>query len=839
MEKNKSILIAILSGIVACFVCVGIIFLFPKNNMKGNVDTPNDGYELIVGDQTTCSHTDYYCASGTQLDGQCVVDHGAVSTFTGYECPSQYVEVNDRCYEYLGIQATARCTACFAGSYLSGGACYTCSEGYTSDGGSATSCYRNSCPAGQYLDSSHSTGCADCPSSKYCPGGDALPQDCSEGYSPNASHTACYRTSCPAGQGLDPSATTGCSDCAVGYYSGDNDGECHKCPTGYTSAAGSTKQTDCYMNVTAGNQLLKNASAQTPCADGYINTAETTKVNYGGAKECTKCTKGTSNAEHTACEGDGCGVGQGKDTSATTGCSACSPGYYSNANDDECHKCPSGKFSPAGSGESGCKEITAPCCENPYGSSHTISDVYGCKQAVAAGATVVAGACPETTNPVVTSVVGSYSGSLYLTPTDYQGYGYKLVTYVAYDQKGNVIPGDKLSWNAVGDGVIVSSSKNANGFAVTYKGLPCKSPSVTPTVTATGTNGATGSKSNSSITIVADSTRYKEWTLIQKNVKKGNYVLMSEAYATNNCRAVADYNAETDRYNLYSRCCGDGGGTPATFDFCCAATDGSDYRYFTGQNKRECPTNYTIDESKDANSCKLVKIPACYKDSDNNYYWTDAPANSWVIVSEITKEADCKANEDPACYKNPSGGYEWGTFAKTVGYTKITSIDTEAMCHAPTPSEACYKNSSNNYVWAASAPSGYTKVEGVTKPEDCKSDEPEACYLYNNEFVWGKYSNVTGYIILEDVKTKEACKTPKAPACYKNPDGNYVWGEYNDLSGYTLIPSITNVNQCNNDVPTPATGLDVSKAVYVFMAVLMAFGIGFIYYSSVMKKENQ
>ena len=593
------------------------------------------------------------------------------------------------------------------------------------------------------------------------------------------------------------------------------------------------------MNVTAGNQLLKNASAQTPCADGYINTAETTKVNYGGAKECTKCTKGTSNAEHTACEGDGCGVGQGKDTSATTGCSACSPGYYSNANDDECHKCPSGKFSPAGSGESGCKEITAPCCENPYGSSHTISDVYGCKQAVAAGATVVAGACPETTNPVVTSVVGSYSGSLYLTPTDYQGYGYKLVTYVAYDQKGNVIPGDKLSWNAVGDGVIVSSSKNANGFAVTYKGLPCKSPSVTPTVTATGTNGATGSKSNSSITIVADSTRYKEWTLIQKNVKKGNYVLMSEAYATNNCRAVADYNAETDRYNLYSRCCGDGGGTPATFDFCCAATDGSDYRYFTGQNKRECPTNYTIDESKDANSCKLVKIPACYKDSDNNYYWTDAPANSWVIVSEITKEADCKANEDPACYKNPSGGYEWGTFAKTVGYTKITSIDTEAMCHAPTPSEACYKNSSNNYVWAASAPSGYTKVEGVTKPEDCKSDEPEACYLYNNEFVWGKYSNVTGYIILEDVKTKEACKTPKAPACYKNPDGNYVWGEYNDLSGYTLIPSITNVNQCNNDVPTPATGLDVSKAVYVFMAVLMAFGIGFIYYSSVMKKENQ
>ena len=49
---------------------------------------------------------------------------------------------------------------------------------------------------------------------------------------------------CPAGYGDDPSATTGCSMCAAGYYSPDNDGTCTKCEAGYTSTAGSSKCTE-------------------------------------------------------------------------------------------------------------------------------------------------------------------------------------------------------------------------------------------------------------------------------------------------------------------------------------------------------------------------------------------------------------------------------------------------------------------------------------------------------------------------------------------------------------------------------------------------------------------
>ncbi len=908
--------------------------------MKGNEGLPEE--EITLGDRTACSHSEQYCASGSQINGQCVVDHGAVSTYVGYECPSQYVEVNDRCYEYLDIQAVTRCTACFAGSYLSGGVCYECSEGYTSDGGSATSCYRNSCPPGQYLDSSHSTGCSDCPSSKYCTGGDAMPADCGEGYSPNAGNTGCVRTSCPAGQyldstapngcadcpstkyctggtampadcsdgyspnaghtscvrtscpsgkyldsshstgcadcpsskyctggdampascaegytpngthsgcvrsscpagqGVDPSATTGCSDCAVGYYSPANDAECHKCPDGYTSAAGSTSQTSCYMNVTAGNQLLANASSQVPCLDGYYNATATTKVNYGSAKECYKCVKGTSNADHTSCEGEACGIGKGKDTSNTTGCSNCAPGYYSPANDDECHKCPNGKFSAAGAGR--CVDVSAPCCENPYGTPHTITELYGCQQAVASGATVTVGACPETINPRVSRVSASYAGTLYLNANEFNGegeyrYGYKTVTYVAYDQNNNVISGDKLNWSVSGGEVVANSSQNSNGFLVTYKGLGCNKPSTTVSVTASGKNGVTGSATSSSITIVTKYDVWKQMPFGKKNT--GNWPLISEAYATNNCYAVGGYDAATGTYAYkYNRCCGNGGDTPATYTYCCVANDGSDYKYYEDVNKRECPENYTIDEGKDANTCKLVKIPACYKDSEEEYHWTFDPEPSWVVVPEITKDTDCVKDEPDACYKDTTGAYHWGKYARTTGYTRITSVDSETLCHDPEPGEACYKDANNNYVWASSAPSGYTMVDGVTKPEDCAPAEPEACYLYNNQFIWGKYSKITGYIILEDIRTQEACKTP-TNACYKDRNGNYVWGEYSGVAGYTLVPSITKANQCNNDVPTPSTGLDVTKTVYIFMAMLMAFGIGFIYYSSVMKKAKQ
>ena len=913
MEKNKSILIAVISGIVACIVCVGMIFLYPKkeNNLKGNVDNIE---EAALGD--TCESGEYFCTGDYTLVGSGSTSKCRSTVANGMPqqtCTTEsFYWDGTKCWPQT--RAYYRCntySSCDAGKYLSSaGKCVTCTAGhYCKDNnhyycpagtynpeegkGSASDCLPCSgerewsadgatqcadCGEGNTATADHTgcvnptlsgcsagswrgqNGCEQCPAGSYCPDGihkytcegntitndtghDHCNRTCTPGYVPNSAHSECVsctgntastdgsacvdcgnrvansnHTACIA-QSTEVQTTitcaagtyylagsTSCTGCPAGSYCTGGEtyntstsltGGIEKCPDGYTSDAGQDAQTDCYINVTPGNQLLKNASSQTACPDGYYSNA-TTKVYYGNKYECTACTKGTSNADHTACEGEACGVGQGKDISATTGCSNCAPGYYSGSNDDTCHKCPNGQYSGPASGS--CITVSAPCCENPYGSSHTITDLYGCQQAVAGGATVNPGACPETTNPKVTKVTSSYSGSLYLTPDEYQGYGYKTVTYVAYDQNSNVIPGDKLTWSVSNQNVVVSANKNANGYVVTYHGIPCTQKSESVSVTASGTNGATGSKTSSIITIVADEYRYKDWTLYKQNADKGSYPLISEAYATSSCIAAGDYNASTGKYNLYTRCCGSGGGR-TTYDYCCVKSDGSDYSWKTGQSNRTCPDGYQIDESKNSNTCKKNPIPACYKDGDNNYYWTDDPQSSWIKITEISKEQDCKETEDPACYKDTKGDYVWGLYAKSSGYTYIASITEQNKCKKPEEGEACYKNEAGDYIWGSSAPAGYTEVAGVTKPEECGPKESPACYLYGKEYKWGKYENVKGYIKIENIYNKDQCVNP--------------------------------------EVPVPKTDFDVTKTVYMFMAVLMAAGIAFIYYSAINKKETE
>ena len=108
----------------------------------------------------------------------------------------------------------------------------------------------------------------------------------------------------------------------------------------------------------------------------------------------------------------------------------------------------------------------------------------------------------------------------------------------------------------------------------------------------------------------------------------------------------------------------------------------------------------------------------------------------------------------------------------------------------------------------------------------------------------GKYENDGNYAKVYDENDKlitdiTKCKAPTGDACYKNKStGKYVWGTYGNDSNYELITTITNASSCNNEVPVPATGITVSKIIYIFMAILMACGVGFIYYSSVIKKNS-
>ena len=76
----------------------------------------------------------------------------------------------------------------------------------------------------------------------------------------------------------------------------------------------------------------------------------------------------------------------------------------------------------------------------------------------------------------------------------------------------------------------------------------------------------------------------------------------------------------------------------------------------------------------------------------------------------------------------------------------------------------------------------------------------------------------------------------KTDACYMDQNGVYKWGEYSTDSNYTLVSSITQKAQCTSDVSVPKTGISISKIIYIFIAILLIFGVGLIYYSNITKK---
>lgn len=121
-----------------------------------------------------------------------------------------------------------------------------------------------------------------------------------------------------------------------------------------------------------------------------------------------------------------------------------------------------------------------------------------------------------------------------------------------------------------------------------------------------------------------------------------------------------------------------------------------------------------------------------------------------------------------------------------------------------TTTYACYKNDANDYKWASSAPSGYTKVDGITSESACKAPETPACYKdKNNNYFWGPYATNSAYTLVSGVTSEADCKAPAVPACYKNSNDDYVWTA-NPSSGYTLVAGISSANECKK-TETPVT----------------------------------
>lgn len=231
-----------------------------------------------------------------------------------------------------------------------------------------------------------------------------------------------------------------------------------------------------------------------------------------------------------------------------------------------------------------------------------------------------------------------------------------------------------------------------------------------------------------------------------------------------------------------------------------------------------------------------VSTSRCYIDDDGVYQWTANPQPTWVVVSGISSEKLCKEETD-ACYIDPNGEYQWGKYAKTDGYTLVPSVNSKTAC---AQAGVCYKNSDDDYKWAAEAPDACVKVESCwvkkseegTVPETCTYNTQEACEA------------VEGYKVVEGVDKPGDCGPNETEACYvRESDGTWVFGNYSKITGYYLLQYDDGTNvpreQCANTVPdVPKTSMDVTKVVYICMAVLMAAGVGFIYYSTVMKKQN-
>ena len=186
----------------------------------------------------------------------------------------------------------------------------------------------------------------------------------------------------------------------------------------------------------------------------------------------------------------------------------------------------------------------------------------------------------------------------------------------------------------------------------------------------------------------------------------------------------------------------------------------------------------------------------------------------------------CANDETFACYKMDS---DYNCYKKNDDYVLAkttpegyTQVDDKSLC-------------GDEYIWSKDDKTGYNKTD---LPYN-KCENP-ACY-YNEKSkvrVWGYYGKVNGYYMLVDDNDKPLPKDQcRNDMCYKDPDGDYVWGDYESYPGFTKMPDLS-INECGIDVPTPKTAINVSKVVYIFMAVLMAAGIGFIYYSTMQKKEN-
>ena len=764
MKKNNSLLITILSGAIFCFVCLGMVLLFPGNtrSLKSEESPlPNAGEhgyvedeEISLGDIDHCDTEETTescsCSSGTHIGSYCYTGKWSSSP-TSSDCTSEggyYVGGN--CYSG---RSTHKCTTTTA--------CTQCEDGYSLSSGSCTADPVITCKNPTYTGSSQTIA------------------TCSNGSITNngtATEVGTYTVSCQGNKQVskncsivaatnpepDPDPVITCTN---PEYTGSSQ-VIATCSNGSITNNGTATEVGSYTVSCQGSKLVTKSCAISPKALEPVITCLNPRYT-GGSQTIATCENGTITSGGTATD-----IGNNHVVSCQ-GSKLVSKSCSILGNEGTVCCCTSDKFM--------CSWKKSCTASQPLALSGVNTEM-ACKSVETLTDDCTIGVSIRSKATSITTDGENDINSYYTVTVSIRGKncGGKTATYTATN--GRPSPSSYT--------VPTGSVSSTVSFNV-YPSDPCKDSCATASINGKSATACLGSDDS-----IRTDWQPKE-NVCEKNPQYTTFYLADEAganiYYSNYDESKGCYTTQWKRY-----LCGRSG-TPPT------------------------PTT--------------PEAPHCYVDNDGEYHWSIYTESSWKIVDTITKEENCKKDETPACYISPSGEYVWGKHGKDDGYVLITSITDSSACKTPTPEEACYKKD-NDYKWTSTQPEGYTKVETAKTPAECAPAENPACYLHGNSFVWGKYAKVSGYIFVENIEEEQYCKTPDVDACYVDSKGDYVWGKYGSTEGYTLVPSVTEMSQCKNNVPVPKTGISISKIIYIFMAILMAFGVGFIYYSSAVKKND-
>ena len=137
---------------------------------------------------------------------------------------------------------------------------------------------------------------------------------------------------------------------------------------------------------------------------------------------------------------------------------------------------------------------------------------------------------------------------------------------------------------------------------------------------------------------------------------------------------------------------------------------------------------------------------------------------------------------------------------------------------------------------------GYTYI-GNSCPTPPSIETPLVCYVNSStgDYKWTTTSPGSRYEIDYDIKDEAACVplTETKPACYKDESNNYVWGLHQGELNYTLVEDVLSEKECHERVDVPMTSSDIKTIIYIFVVILLSFGIYVIYYSYTKRKLNK